>query len=100
MQINIDMTTEDFTQLWNSHMTFGDSWANQVKQGRFEEIGLCAKHSHVSTQWQHAYWVSDPAAIILARAYMAAYGEESVVVFDTAVDEFVILTNYNWEDHK
>jgi hypothetical protein len=95
MQITIDMTVQDFNQLWNSHMVFGDSWAGQVKQGRFEEIGLCALHSNISTKWGQAYWVSDPAAIILARAYIAGREEESVVVYDTAIDEFVILTNYD-----
>lgn len=101
MQINVNMKPADFTQLWNSHMHFGASWGSQITSGRFESLeDLCLKHARISTEWPHAYWLDDWASVILARAYIEHYSDDYVVVWDNAVDEYVILTNHNWEDHK
>jgi hypothetical protein len=95
MNIEIDMTPADFCQLWNSHMAFGESWAPQIADGRFEELGEHGKVT-IGTWWRQAYWLSDWAAVILARCYLAAKKAECAVGWDIASDEFVIFTHYDW----
>lgn len=95
MKIEIDMTPADFSRLWNTHSSFGDNWAKGISEGRFEELEA---RITVNAGWEHAYWVSDWAAVLLCRAYLAAKQEPSTVAWDTACDEFIVLTNYNWND--
>ena len=90
----VQVTAADFERLCENSAT-GDV-INQI--GRFEVVETAARYR----EWKRAYWLGDGyAAVIFARAFLAARGFEYEVLFDTASDEgsnrmygYVILTDY------
>lgn len=83
MQVKID--SNDFNQLWDSSMEWGESWKFQAD--RFDD--------GISWHWKHAYFFELAYAnLILAREYLKSIG----VSFEITNDEaggWVILTDYD-----
>ncbi len=93
----VQVTAADFERLCENSAT-GDV-INQI--GRFEVVETAARYR----EWKRAYWLGDGyAAVIFARAFLAARGFEYEVLFDTAAGNqggpmfgYVIVTDYEEE---
>ena len=88
----VQVTAGDFGRLCENSAP-GDVTAHP---GRYEVVEAAEPRS-----WLRAYWIGENyAAVIFARAFLAARGYEYEVLFDTASDEggpmfgYVILTDY------
>jgi hypothetical protein len=94
----IQVTAEDFMRLCENSAP-GDVTG---QAGRFEVIDADAGDPDSPQKWHRAYWLGQNyAAVIFARAFLAARGFGYCVLFDTASDEpdgpmygYVILTDY------
>jgi hypothetical protein len=92
----IQVTAEDFMRLCENSAP-GDVTG---QAGRFEVVDADAGDS--PQEWHRAYWIGQNyAAVIFARAFLAARGFGYAVLFDTASEEpdgpmygYVILTDY------
>jgi hypothetical protein len=97
MQITVEMTSEDFTCLWEQAMAWAGyeaEWAQQLQAGRFEIAGDPEGRAP-SLLWKHAYWVDGGYAdVVLARAYLRARGEGCVLARDLTEQQWVVLTDY------
>lgn len=95
----VQVTAADFWRLCEGH----GAWGLGDGSGRFENLDDGGPPS--SRQWQRIYWLGDQfAAVVFARAFLAARGYDYEVLFDTASDEgsnrmygYVILTDYEEE---
>ena len=95
----IQVTAADFMRLCENSAP-GDVTA---QPGRFEVVDADADDP--PRTWHRAYWLGQNyAAVIFARAFLAARGYGYAVLFDTASDEedgpmfgYVILTDYEDE---
>ena len=92
----IQVTAADFGRLCENSGAVSSAW---YPPGRFEALDTAAGQS--SRQWRRIYWLGGSfAAVIFARAFLAARGFEYEILFDTASDEggpmygYVILTDY------
>jgi hypothetical protein len=105
-KIQVAMDDEDFSHLWHTAMEWaryahgGDGgWAQQIRDGRFEVGG--SADTWPSLGWKWAYWLgSDYAPVILAKAFLAAWGNDCDIVMDaggSTEPEWVILTDYDWK---
>ena len=97
-KIQIAMDDTDFGYLLHNSAKWADSageWEPQLRNGRFtaSEPGVLTGH------WKMAYWIgSDYTAVILARAFLAAWGYECQILTDEASGGgWVILTDYEWK---
>ena len=91
----VQMTAQDADALASTSMTFGPEWA--AHDGRFETVTEPTDGDpNLYRDWS-AYWVGDAASMILFRSYVATYGHDYAVLYDTADDfaGFVVLTD--WE---
>ena len=93
----IQVTAADFERLCEN----SGAWAGRGWQlARFESLDSAGPPS--SREWQRIYWLGDNfAAVIFARAFLAARGFEYEVLSDRASDAgsdrmygYVILTDY------
>lgn len=92
----IQVSAADFMRLCENSAP-GDVTA---QLGRFEVVEAADLHRY--RVWHRAYWLGgNYAAVIFARAFLAARGYGYEVLFDTASDEpdgpmfgYVILTDY------
>ena len=87
-QLEVTLTAEDFMNLWDESMDWGNEWKTQAD--RFNR--------GISFDWQKAYFFEvSYANFILAKSYLKAIG----AAFDFTSDEaggWVILTDYDWAD--
>ena len=79
---------------WAANAT---DWEPKVRAGRFQ----VSKPGVQTGRWKYVYWLGgDYAAVIIARAFLAAWGEGCEVAWDTAVHPngeplgWVIFTDY------
>ena len=91
----VQVTAADFGRLCENS---GEWQGWQAHTGRFEGVDAADPSRR---QWQRIYWLGrDFAAVIFARAFLAARGYDYEIAFDTASDEdgpmygYVILTDY------
>jgi hypothetical protein len=97
----VQVTAEDFKRLCENSAP-GDVTA---EPGRFEVVDAEAGGRWPARKWHRAYWLGENyAAVIFARAFLAARGFGYAVLFDTASDEpdepmfgYVLLTDYEME---
>jgi hypothetical protein len=97
-RIQLSMDDADFGYLTtNSHewAAIGSEWAPQIADGRFRPAG----GGVTFTTWKRAYWLEDGyAALMLARAFLDAWGHDYQIVSDeTEGGGWVILTDYEWK---
>ena len=87
-EMDVKLTPEDFTNLWDQSMEWGTEWKSQSE--RFD--------SGISYYWKHAYFFEICYAnFVLARSYLKAIGVSFEVTHDAA-GGWVILTDYDWSD--
>jgi hypothetical protein len=94
----VQVAAADFERLWEN--SSDGSVTDQA--GRFEVVE--ASEARWSG-WKRAYWLGDNyAAVIFARAFLAARGFDYEVLYDTASDReggpmfgYVIVTDYEEE---
>ena len=83
MSVVIQMDAADFRRLVK---TYADRTVTQVTAGRFDTGHGGAVNA--AWDWRMAYWLGrDYAAVILARAFLAAYGYMHEVLWDAGEDE-------------
>ena len=93
--IIIQMTAQDADALASTSMNFGPDWAAQ--DGRFETVTEPTDGDpNLYREWT-AYWVENAASMVLLRSYVATYGHDYAVLYDTAdgFEGYVVLTP--WE---
>jgi len=90
--IIIQMTAQDAEALANASMTFGPDWAEQ--DGRFETVTAPTDGDPNPYRGWTAYWMNDAVSMILFRSYVATYGHDYAVLYDTdeGVGGYVVLT--------
>ena len=98
-RIQLTMDDEDFGYLTTNSAEWaaiGSEWAPQIADGRFVTV---PPGGIPFTTWKCAYWLEDGyAALMLARAFLDAWGHDYQVVTDEAEDGgWVILTDYEWK---
>ena len=86
-QITITLTSRDFDLIWNTSMEWGLHWKKQ--KARFEDEPMF--------HWKQAYWFNTYLEALIAQHYLSGIGFESQTVFDSAIMEYVILTDYKSE---
>ena len=94
----VQVTAEDFARLCENSAP-GDVGGI----GRYEVVEAASPRWR--REWKRAYWIGQNyAAVIFARAFLAARGFDYEVLFDTASDEaggpmfgYVIVTDYEEE---
>ena len=90
--IIVQMTAQDAERLVTTSMTFGPDWAAQ--DGRFEIVTEPTDDdANLYRDWT-AYWVESAASMVLFRSYVATYGHDYAVLYDTAdgFEGYVVLT--------
>jgi len=101
MSVVIHMEPEDFEHLLKES---ADRAVMKIGPGRFE----AGQDGEVNADWDWSviYWLGhDYAAVILARAFLAAYGYKYEVLWDTSrpmdrpVRGWCILTDYDQHRH-
>jgi hypothetical protein len=87
-QLEVRLTAEDFTNLWEQSMDWGVEWKSQAE--RFD--------NGISFHWQKAYFFElCYANFVLARTYLKGIGVSFEVTNDAA-GGWVILTDYDWSN--
>jgi len=93
----LGLTEDDFIRLCTNSAQWAEeaaTWVPHILDGRFEGDGKAGNSP--SHHWQMAYWVgTEYTAVVLARAFLASRTFECQTVWDTAGDEWVILTDYD-----
>lgn len=85
-QLEVRLTPEDFTNLWEQSMDWGQEW--KIQADRFD--------NGISFNWQKAYFFElCYANFVLARSYLKSIGVLFEVTNDAA-GGWVILTDYEW----
>ena len=88
----IKVTATDFENLTTVSMEWGDDWASQ--KDRFVNLCEPASGEDVLFIWDYAHWTGTYAAEVLCRAFLTSVDEGFEIAFDTATQDYVILTNY------
>jgi hypothetical protein len=90
----IQMTAQDAEALANASMTFGPDWAAQ--DGRFETVTEPTDGDPNLYRGWTAYWVDSAASMILLRSYVAAFGHDYAVLYDSndKWPGYVVLTTW------
>jgi hypothetical protein len=86
--IVLQMDIEDFEALSNSYMAFDESWDDQIKNGRFENIKLNPGFSVI-------YWFDNAVSLILAKTYLKSIGQDFKELYDINLDGYSIITNFD-----
>jgi len=85
------LTSEDFMYLHHTSMEWGSHWKNQAK--RFEPPA-----ERILASW--AYWFESYSALLLARQFLNQHMFPSTIFFDTATQEWMLLTDYESYESK
>lgn len=85
--MEIVMMESDFENLWSTSMGWGKDW--EKRKERFE--------TPISYHWKMAYWFSSYSSLLIARSWLLTNGHETQTTFDTAMDEWLIVTDYGYE---
>jgi hypothetical protein len=92
--IAVAITAEDFGYLCEESLPWKPGAAGTIGMDRFEG-------DQPSRDWKHIYWLGQNyAAVVLARAFLAANGYECQMLFDAAEHPngqslgWVLLTDY------
>jgi hypothetical protein len=86
--IVLQMDIEDFEALSNSYMAFDESWNDQIKNCRFENIKLNPGFSVI-------YWFDNAVSLILAKTYLKSIAQDFKELYDTNLDGYSIITNFD-----
>ena len=86
-EIIIKMDKADFEALSNTYMAFNKSWDKQIKAGRFTGLQKTSNYSVI-------YWFDNALALIIAKSYLTAINFSFRDLYDTHLDEYCIVTNY------
>lgn len=89
--IKFNMIEEDFDNLCHTSMRWGQDWEKQKR--RFDP--------EPSFNWGFGYWVSSYVEVMFCRAYLTTQGFETQTVFDTAINSYLVLTDFtssSWRD--
>jgi hypothetical protein len=86
-EIIIKMDKADFDALSNTYMAFNKSWDKQIKAGRFTGLQKTSNYSVI-------YWFDSALALIIAKSYLTAINFSFRDLYDTHLDEYCIITNY------
>ena len=104
--LKLVLDERDFERLTQGSMQWADGpdWKEKIRDGRFELHGGMSEGPPIqwpSAHWKYVYWLGDSyPAVILVRAFLAAWGEEFQVAWDTAEHPngeplgWMILTGY------
>ena len=89
METNIvlKMDVKDFEALSNTYMAFNKSWDKQIKEGRFTGLPKTADYMVI-------YWFDSALALIIAKSYLTAIKFPFRDLYDTHLDEYCIITNF------
>ena len=85
------LTCNDFMYLHHTSMEWGSHWKKQAK--RFEPPA-----ERIGFRW--AYWFESYPAILLARDFLTENAFPSLVFFDTATQDWMLLTDYESYESK
>ena len=86
--IVLQMDIEDFEALSSSYMAFDKSWDDQIKDGRFENI-------ESNPGFNIIYWFDNAVSLILAKTYLKSIGQDFKELYDTNLDGYSIITNFD-----
>ena len=86
--IVLQMDIEDFEALSHSYMAFDESWDDQIKNGRFENIKSNPGFSVI-------YWFDNAVSLILAKTYLKSIAQDFKELYDTNLDAYSIITNFD-----
>jgi len=87
----IKVTATDFENLTTNSMAWGPIWFNQAD--RFEPTEN-KEIKHLMWGWPYAHWTDTYMAAILCRSYLDYIGTKCNIFFDTATQDYLILTDY------
>jgi len=83
---------QDFERLTETSMLFkGSDW--EAQEGRFTDGVVDYSHKCI-------YWFERYSDIVLAKALLKGMGEAYTVLFDTAVEQWVITSTYATESWR
>jgi hypothetical protein len=83
---------QDFERLTETSMLFqGSDW--EAQDGRFTDGVVDYTHAVI-------YWFERYSDLVLAKALVKGMGEDYTVLFDTAVDQWVMTSTYATESWK
>lgn len=88
----IKVTAQDFEHLTTNSMKWGEDWIPQI--GRFENLCSPELGTDVWFIWDYAHWTNSYAGAVLCRTFLNSIDENYEIAFDTATQDYVILTNY------
>ena len=78
----VQMSAQDADALASVSMAFGPEWA--ALAGRFEVVTEPTDDDvNLYRDWT-AYWMNDAVSMILFRSYVATFGHDYAVLYDTA----------------
>lgn len=90
--ITIEMSERDFERLTQTSAPWRESlWEQRNRYEAAEDDR--PPYAMPSHDWATAHWVKDAAALILARAYLAAAGHRTESWWDMVALEYMILTD-------
>jgi hypothetical protein len=80
----LEMNEDEFEYLHHTSMEWGSHWEKQ--KNRFLP--------QPSYKWKMAYWVNDFTQALIMREWLRAQDQKVQIVWDTAFDSHLLLTNY------
>jgi len=89
--VTLTITAEDFDKLTTSSMRWGKDWL--IHQRRFEP-------TIINFSYHFAYWIDTYLEALFCQHYISGLGYESETHWDTAMAQWIILTNYESGDWK
>ena len=87
----IKVTANDFENLTTNSMKWGSDWSNQAD--RFEPTED-QEIVHLMWGWQYAHWTDTYMGAMFCRSYLDHIGVNCIIFFDTATQDYLILTDY------
>lgn len=82
----MNITELDFEQLHSTSMRWGNDWCQHKDRFR------CFKPINYAFRW--AYWFDDYPALMIARQFLENINSEYQEMYDEAMDQYLIVTNY------
>lgn len=90
----IKLSKHDYNNLWNTAMQWRDNnWIPQIDSGRFTNDD----DERPAWDWIWAYWFDDYGSVLWAKFYLVSKRIAHEITYDTALDEWIILTDKGLE---
>ena len=82
----MNVTEQDFENLYETSMKWGPDWSDQ--QHRFE----CDEE--IFYDWSHAYWFDNYANVMWAKKFLIQAKTDWQLIFDTHTEQWMLVTTY------